>query len=337
MNGELDFRPAYLREADEGPHAIVDVPLWSENYLSQFYAPQTKIGFWFHLGRSWFDPRLWCELFIAYLPGDQYLVSTSYSYGETAEGPSGNHLQYRCKKPFRQWIKSFHGAAQLVSGAQLRAGPFVPAEPLLVDMELEWNSLGPAFDLGHLGENESWSSSHYEQHGTGKGFLCYEGKRIEFHGSGMRDHSWGPRDFRNFNTHVWMNGQFSDNSTFEVFHAVDLSGRSGTHAVIGNDKGLCPAKLITPPPLITQPAQFDQGYDLVLEADSGERMEIRAEIIQAPRMTIAGKFDLLFGNHPPPSGGHCHPLFESQTRFDWNGKVGYGLTDRSILHKNANR
>lgn len=335
MDIESSFRPAYLHEADDVPHVIVDVPLWSENYLTQFYAPGAKTGFWFHLGRSWCDPKLWCEIFIAYLPGDQYLVSSSYSYGENAAGPIGNQLHYRCKKPFRQWTKSFHGAAQLVSGAQLRAGPFVIAEPLLVEMELEWNSLGPAFDLGYLGDNESWSSSHYEQHATGKGFLAYAGKRIEFSGSGIRDHSWGPRDFRKFNTHVWMNGQFPDSTTFEIFHAVDMGGRAGTHAVVGDDKGQRPATLLSPPPLITQASQFDQGYDIVLVTEAGERFEIRAEIIQAPRMTIAGKFDLLFGSHPPPSGGHCHPLFESQTRFEWNGKVGYGLTDRSIMQKNA--
>ena len=321
-------RPDYLQAADEVTHKPRDVPLWSENYLSQVYAPEAEIGFWFHLGRSAFDVHLWNEIFIAYLPGDQYLVASSFSYGECEQGPLGNQLHYRCVEPFKKWTKSFRGAANLVSGETLRAGPFVPGRSMHVDVELYWESLGPAWDLGPPSIHDTWASAHYEQHGVVRGTICYDGKRIELAGSGIRDHSWGPRDLSRFNTHAWMSGQFPDGRTFEIFHTVDTHGREKTHAILGDAHSIRAAKMVTKAPLITNIDHVGKAYDIVLTSESGGRAEIHAEIIQAPPMVFAGASELLFGHHRPPTSTHL--LFEAQTRFFWDGQIGFGLTDRTI-------
>jgi hypothetical protein len=321
-----------LKPSDEGTHPVQNTPLWSENYLSQIYAPEAKIGFWFHFGRASFDPTLWNEVFVAYLPGDKYLVSGSYSYGDGPTGPTGNQLHYRCNNPFEQWTKSFYGAANLVTGEQLRAGPHVTGTHILVDAELTWDSLGPAFDLGPLSSNETWSKAHYEQHGRVRGYITYDGKRVELIGSGIRDHSWGPRDLSRFNYHVWMSGQFPDGRTFMVFHIVDDKGHSGTHALLGDANGVRAATLESNPPLITDASQIMNGYDMVFTTASGERAEISATIIQAPPISFGGASELLFGCHRPAGGTHW--LYESQTRFEWDGQVGYGLTDRTVNMKN---
>lgn len=306
-------RPAYLRIEDEGPHPIADVPLWSENYLDQIYDPEAQIGFWFHYGRAAFDPQLWNEVFIAYRPGDRFPVASSYSYGETPAGPTGSQLHYRYEKPFERWRKSFRGAAYLVSGAELRAGPFVQSASQFVEVDLVWENLGPAFDLGHLSSNDSWSSSSYEQHGKVRGHITFEGKRTDLNGTGLRDHSWDQRDFDRFNTHVWMHGQFPDGQTFEIFHIVEMNGRAGTHAVLGNAQGLRAANLVSTAPLITSIEEGDKSYDLVLTTESGERAEIHAEILQVPIMAFAGKSEFLFGKNAPPTGSHL--LLEAQTKF----------------------
>ena len=327
-------RPDYLQAADEVTHKPRDVPLWSENYLSQVYAPEAEIGFWFHLGRSAFDVHLWNEIFIAYLPGDQYLVASSFSYGECEQGPLGNQLHYRCVEPFKKWTKSFRGAANLVNGEELRAGPYIPRRSEQVEVELVWEGLGPVFDLGHLSSNDTWSSAHYEQHGKVRGYITCGGKRTELSGSGIRDHSWGPRDLSRFNTHAWMSGQFQDGRTFEIFHIVDTQGRQATHAILGDAHSVREAKMVSKVPLITDMNQVGNSYDIVLTTESGERAEIHADIIQAPPMVFAGASELLFGNHCPPTSTHL--LFEAQTRYMWDGQVGYGLTDRSInLSKSA--
>ena len=116
MNVNSSFCLPGLRDADDVPHPIANTPLWSENYLSYANFPEAGIFFWLHHGRTVYDPELWQEIFVAYLPGDRYLVSKATALSDTPMGPRAAGLTYRCVKPFEAWQKSFRGAARLLSG-----------------------------------------------------------------------------------------------------------------------------------------------------------------------------------------------------------------------------
>src|SRR6266436_4127161 len=75
-------------------------------------------------------PTLWDEVMYITLPGDRYLVTRGFGPGrvEDANGDGRGEiaiagLSFRCDEPFRSWTKRFDGAARLVSGDDLRAGP----------------------------------------------------------------------------------------------------------------------------------------------------------------------------------------------------------------------
>jgi hypothetical protein len=64
-----------------------------------------------------------------------------------------------------------------VTGDELRAGPFAERDHVRVDADLTFEAHGPALDLGAL-DNETWSTSHYEQHMSFHGSLVFDGRRI---------------------------------------------------------------------------------------------------------------------------------------------------------------
>ena len=325
--------PDYLKPSDEGTHALMEVPGWSENYLTQAYAPEAKIGFWFHLGRTPFDQQLWNEIFIAYLPGDQFLVSNGYSYGDSPTGPIGNQLHYRCDKPFEQWTKSFRGAATLVTGEQLRKGAFAAGLHVAVDVELVCEGMGPVFDLGSHSDNDSWSKVHYEQHSRVRGYICYDGQRFELAGSGIRDHSWGPRDLTRLDCHNWVTAQFPSGRTLVVWCIKEFDKEVGTIALMGDGQSVRKCRLVTAPPMLAEGGPADAPYSFVLAGDDGRETTVRANILQIGPMSIGGINELLMGSPPMPTAHHR--LLEAQTRFEWEGEIGYGLTDRGFPLRGA--
>lgn len=321
--------PSYLSPPDDIPHAVRAEPGWSENYLTHAYDAEAGIGFFLHAGLVSFDDRTWNDFFVAYLPGDRFLVANGFAAGVTSRGTEGGQLKLRCEEPFQRWTKSFHGAASLVTGDELRAGPFIERGHVRLDVDLTFEALGPAFDLGAL-ENETWSSTHYEQHMRFRGTLEFAGQRITLSGSGLRDHSWGPRDMSRIDHHAWVHGQFPDGFTFMVFYLAAVDGKAGGHAAVSGPDGIEQAELKSPLPLLTDPADAVRSYELVLGTSAGD-ITIQAEPFQIATCSLTGPSELLFGAHPHANAHHL--LLEAQTRFTLNGKTAYGLTDRTVrLH-----
>src|SRR5271154_2233223 len=93
--GTLALLPQYLSAADDTPHEVGTEPGWSENYLTHAYDPDTGVGFFLHAGLASFDDRLWNDFFIAFLPGDRFLVANGFAAGVTTHGTEGGQLKLR--------------------------------------------------------------------------------------------------------------------------------------------------------------------------------------------------------------------------------------------------
>ena len=327
MNMNSSFCLPGLRDADDVPHPIANTPLWSENYLSYANFPEAGIFFWLHHGRTVYDPELWQEIFVAYLPGDRYLVSKATALSDTPTGPRAAGLTYRCVKPFEEWQKSFRGAARLLSGDQLRAGAMADGPAISVKMEQNWTAQGPAFTMDM--SEQSWAATHYEQHCDISGFLEYDGKRVELSGTGIRDHSWGPRDYARVGRHIWAHAQWQDGRSFMIFHLVSPDGaHTLSHVSVDDGTGNVKARLVSDAPLIDSIADGQVGYQFHFELPNGSIVKIDAEIIQTPMLCMVGKAELGIGAVPDAAASHW--LCESAARFTWDGKAACGLSERTV-------
>jgi hypothetical protein len=321
------LRPAYLEAADELSHPVADVPLWSENYLSHAAFPASGAGLWLHQCRPAYDHDLWEEIAVVYLPGDRFLVAKGAGPARGDEGPWGAALRYRCVEPFAEWTKTFRGAARLVTGEHLRSGPLTDGLSVGVHLETTWRALGPAFDwdVSEL----SWADdrSHYEQHCSVAGFLAFEGEQIELDGTGLRDHSWGPRDLSRIGRHIWAHAQFPGGRSFMIFHHVAPDGSVVSHVVLDAGGGLHPAELVGPAPLLDREDEAGHGYELTFRGRDGATATLEAEVRQVATLGVTGMSEVVIGRPEPPAS---HLLFEGHTRFAWDGETGYGLTERTV-------
>jgi hypothetical protein len=318
-----------LLAEDEVLHEPPDVPAWVENYLSQAYCPDAGIGFFLHLGGMSFDPRLWNELAVVYLPGDEFVVARSFGYGaEPGSGPRGPSLRYQCVEPYRQWRKSFRGAAQRVSGAAMRAGAVADGVHIALEFDLTYTALSPIFELGEM-RDQNWASWHYEQHCAVGGFVRIDGETVELAGSGIRDHSTGIRDLSGLNNHIWCHAQFPSGRSMCLMYLsnADGTGRMNHAAMcVGDEVRL--GRLVSAAPLLDTWAQAGSDYQLTFDFGEHET-SLTAEILSVGALTICGPGELILGNATGSPGAH-HVLSEAMTRFTWDAETGHGMSERTV-------
>jgi hypothetical protein len=313
--------PAELAEDSEFPAtAWPDIPLWTENYCFVCYDPATEIGIWTHLGRAPFDPTLWRELSMIYLPSGERLVNKGYGRTETDRGPGGATLSARCVEPWNRWRQRRDGAAIRTTVAELDTGMLHDRAHERVAFDLDWTGRAPVWDWGEVEDAHQWGKVHYEQLCQVAGTVTVGGQSIAFDGHGLRDHTRGPRDFTVFSGHIWSWANFPSGRGFILLHLL-VGGQQLTRAVLLEDGELVETTLANPP-VLHKRSQSGDPYLLELG-----RHRVQAEIIHPLPDGFDGPNDICLGYHPDVT---ATANFESFTRYQWDGEVGYGLTERSI-------
>lgn len=328
-NAAVASRPPWLTDADELPHEIDGAPDgWAENYLSYLWAPEAGIGIYVHLSRRSDPFPLWDEQVAVALPGDRYLTSKAFSVGSEDQGPSVAGISFRCDEPYARWTKRFRGAARLLDGAAYRSAPVSDGAHVFVEWELEYQPLSPPFDFGHEPLDQAWASRHYEQHHHVRGWLTVgDGERYELVGTGLRDHSWGVRDYREIGTTTWLHAQFPESGRHLM--VVNVSSPSRPPFVLGVTGDGATTGPIAPVdvPLAGSLEEATADYRLTFDRD-GERQVVEAEILNPLHAGFPGPAEIGLGRFAPEQASHHY--IDAFTRFRWDGEVGFGITERTV-------
>jgi hypothetical protein len=319
-----EARPCdWLTDADELSHESSGEALWSENWLTYAWCPDVAVGVYFHICRRPGPIGIYEETFNVYLPGDRLLTSRGFA-ARVPGAPSVSGVSFRCDEPFRQWTTCFRGAARLVTGDELRAGPLVDGPYVDVDLEMVITAMSPPFDIGSQHLMQSWGTGHYEQHHEVTGVLRFGDELIELTGAGLRDHSWGPRDWKGIGDTTWFHGQFP--ASGRSFMGISVPGRPPfepyTFACISDRTSVREVDFVSVPEVTvvyhpTDPYEFSFGTDDGLTV-------IRAQMLHSMPMSFMRPAEIGIGFHRG-SPTTTHDFRENMTRFDWDGEVGYGL------------
>jgi hypothetical protein len=309
-----------LTDEDERDHAAASVPGWSENYLSQAYAPDSGIGVYLHRSRPAFDSSLWRDIVILYLPDQRLVAAKTFSAGT---------LTMHCETPWTRWTKRFRGAGRVIPKGSLMSGPATDGIHVAATLDLTYVAMSPPWDLGAGQRDQVWASAHYEQACRVSGVVGFDGAEIPFDGTGLRDHSWGPRDLSAMGRHVWLHGQFPDGRSFMALAVrKKTEDLSLVHAVVADRHDVQVVEVIGTLPFAFSLEEACSDYSIRLATPRGDAV-ITAEILQVAPLTFAGPNDMVLGVDRGPNTTHVS--VEAQTRFCWDGEIGYGLSERSVL------
>lgn len=318
---------AWLHDLDEQPHIPGPEANWSENWLTYGWDSQQGIGVYFHIGRHPGTIGVYETTFNVYLPGDRFLTHRGFAALEPGGSPTVGPVSFHCEQPFQQWRQRFRGAAQATTGDHLRAGPLRDGTYVDVDLDLTLRAASPPFDFGTEKLDQSWGSRHYEQHHHFTATLSIGTERFELCGTGLRDHSWGPRDWSGVGDTTWYHGQFPSGRSFMI---VSVPGRPPFEPFVYGviiDQSTVQRVDIVEVPAVTAVYRrstrvTDAPYELRLITANGP-VTIQGEIVQSMPMTFLPPTQIGIGTH---RGAHAsHENVETITRFTLDGEIGYGL------------
>jgi hypothetical protein len=316
-------KPIGLTDTSEFPTLDLPQPDWTENYCFVCYDPATEIGLWTHLGRAPFDRTLWRELTMIYLPSGERLVEKSYGRTETDRGPGAACLSFQCEEPWQRWRMTRDGNVRRTTAAALDGAMVGDGAQERAAFELTVVPRSPAWDWGEVEDAHGWGKLHYEQLCTVTGMFVLGGEEIVFDGAGLRDDTRGPRDFTVFESHIWAWANFPSGRGFILLQLI-IGGETLDRVVVIEDGNLRPERLRNRPVLADR-SHGDEPYVLDLGQD-----QITAELLHPLPNGFAGANDICIGYDPAVVEA---ANFETFTRFEWDGEIGYGLTQRAVKER----
>jgi hypothetical protein len=219
----------------ESTHASGSDTEWNESLYFNFTDWRTGLGGYTRIGVL---PNQDSDIGVMMLfaGGKRLLVTNQGGRADTAGGFKVGSLAYERVEPLKKWRLSFSGEMGDLDDARLLpevAPDSIPRIP--VEVELVWEGVAPPFNfkdaepaavaemlvsagtrLSDLRSVSKVGSEHYEQAGRVTGTMLFDGRRIDFDGSGHRDHSWGVRDWSAPRAWTWLTCQFGDELAFNL-------------------------------------------------------------------------------------------------------------------------
>lgn len=179
-------------------HPVLGDAAWSESYYFNFVDPDSKIGMFtrmgFRPGNGWAD-----ALHVIYLEGRR----VAFTYGRRDIGQdlsaydgdlSAGSLTLTCVEPHKTWHLDYDGPAQDIADAEIllersKLRPDGWFKPATMKMHLVFECLTEPHYAA------SGERGHFEQSGLVTGTITIDDETHEVRGYGVRDKSWGPRDW----------------------------------------------------------------------------------------------------------------------------------------------
>ncbi len=313
-------------------------PFFSENFMFSTFDPKADIGLWLHLGTWPTDFGLWEDQVLISLPDDQGLL-WMYSYHRTARErrPAGASFAARCEEPFRRWTLTFDGVGVRTANDEMcrelvRDGK---KEPFSFELSLEM--AGPVWDAhmsasspvgrGSMAE-QAWAHDHYEQLYRATGEIRLKDGTIPFSGTGVRDHSRGPRGPNiadKFGGHALVGVLYESGRAFGLQRIWTPDGTVTLDTgYVFVENQFHHAEVLEVPRLRTPLRTCGEEMRLGLRSPLGEHW-LRGELLKASVVTLSPY--ITFGaDYRLPN-----PRFFQQghARWIWDDEDGYGLTERS--------
>ena len=184
-----------MKREDEFLHPVGDDPAWSESHYFNFIDPDQKVGMFTRMGfranEGWAD-----GLHVVFLGGDRL----AFTYGRRELPRADVNLQVgglslERVEPFKRWVVQYGGPAQDITDGTIlmtrsKERPEGWYRPAKLEMRLDFDSSAdPFYDFA--GER-----GHFEQTGAASGQIRLGDESWIVKGWGVRDKSWGPRNWK---------------------------------------------------------------------------------------------------------------------------------------------
>ena len=246
-----------------------------------------------------------------WLPGRGFLLSFARIglEDEIHAGP----VRYGCELPLRLWQIDFRGAGRLFERAEHVATRRDDYETVEVGARLAFTAWHEPLTF-RSGLTGGVASRHYEQPGSVAGTIEVAGSRYPLAGRGLRDHSWGVRDWQGVPYWRWF-GMISDPDNFLVLNNVGTAdGSEVAGGFLMRDGVLAPI----------ESCETESELDPDLRCQRA--FVARARDADGRETTLSGRAVEVAPLRQRRDGRLTH-VNEGLTHYEWEGRRGTGISE----------
>jgi hypothetical protein len=197
-------------------HEPDDTPSYNESTYYNFTSPSSGVVGWLRIAMQPNRPAGQATALI-FLPHGETLMTfkrvTETDAGALAVGP----VTIEVDEPHRRQRLTFDGPVSVFPEPRVLSdpGPAFRAAPV-ADARIDLTVTGNGDSFGASGENqanileETMALGHYEQFILLDGTVRVGDREYRVDGGGLRDHSWGPRDWAGPLYYRWISASFDD-------------------------------------------------------------------------------------------------------------------------------
>jgi hypothetical protein len=248
-----------------------------------------------------------------WLPGQGFLLSFARSGAEQGPAVAAGPVAFECALPLVLWELRFDGAGRLFERAEQIATDRDAYRKVAVSGTLRFTSWGEPL-VFRSGLTDGVASDHYEQPGSVAGVLAVDGRRHALAGRGMRDHSWGVRDWQRVPWWRWF-GMVVDPDNFVMLNNVGTAeGGETAGGFMMRDGEIAPI------------VSCDTTSELDPELSCQRSFEARAMDDQGRTTTLRGRAVEVAPLRQRRDGRITH-VNEGLTEYEWEGHNGTGISE----------
>ena len=313
-------------------HAVGDDPAWSESYYFNFVDPESKVAMFtrmgFRPGSGWAD-----ALHAIYLDGKRVV----FTYGRRDIGRdltvydgdlTAGNLTLTCVEDHDTWLVEYDGPGQDIPNGEIllmrsKERPDGWFQPTHLKMNVSFNCLTEPHYAA------SGARGHFEQSGRVTGRIQVGDEVFDVDGFGVRDKSWGPRD--------WGAGDRESGGQAKAATGPSpfvnwFSMNFGDHAALGGSCFRHKDGVIRGEGWLQRGGESLALKDIVVEStyrpDSiiHETVRLTARTEHGEDLVIEGDVLSVCPTKIPMPGGATF-VNEGLAAFRWNGRVGYGIAE----------
>jgi hypothetical protein len=313
-----------LRPEDEYPHQPDASPNFNESVYTNAFDPSGKVGGWMRIGNRVNEG--YAELSVVlYLPDGRVACQFGRPNITANDKFVADGLSVEVVEPLKRLTMRYQGDLMLLDDPEWLREPKKLGQAPRVAGEVVFATTGcsplhggaPTSPDQQTMYGRDFSLNHFNQHTRVEGLIRVAGEEWQLKDAlGWRDHSWGPRYWQVIYWYRLFIANFADGRAFMLLKITDKEGKSrrvGVLLVDGVYEDILDMDVLT---------HWSDAKD-PFRVWIGVRTARRREVITGEILTMAP----LRNRRQAGDELLVSRIAEGFTRFNWNGAVGYGMTE----------
>lgn len=284
---------------------------WSDSFYFGAGDAARGTAFYTRIGRRPNEGRVEAAIGI-WLPDGRFALGfarepTTADASDVASVPiAAGGLTYVPVVPGTVWRLELGGYARVYARAEDLGVRDAPFEAVEIGGAVTFTGWVEPFHFGS-GLTETVAHRHYEQPGSVAGVITVGGERFPLAGAGMRDHSWGVRDWQGVPYWRWM-GMLVDPDTFVLLNTVGTLDGEETAGGCLMQRGVL-ARVVS-----VHVTGDQHGFTAQATDAGGRRVQLRgaATAVAPLRQRRDGRLTI---------------VNEGLTQLSWDGHEGLGISE----------